>query len=132
MQQSGAGLVRKFGFDPAAHAQYIETILKRFSNPFLEDVCDRVGREPLRKLAPNDRIVLPMLTAKGYGLPYDKLVLLAGAALHFDNPEDAQSVEMQASIASEGVAATVVKYTGIPAGDPLVEEIVAAYQSLSA
>ena len=132
MQQSGAGLVRKFGFDPAAHAQYIETILKRFSNPFLEDVCDRVGREPLRKLAPNDRIVLPMLTAKGYGLPYDKLVLLAGAALHFDNPEDPQSVEMRSSIASEGVAATVVKYTGIPAGDPLVEEIVAAYQSLSA
>ena len=132
MQQSGAGLVRKFGFDPAAHAQYIETILKRFSNPFLEDVCYRVGREPLRKLAPNDRIILPMLTAKGYGLPYDKLVLLAGAALHFDNPEDPQSVEMRSSIASEGVAATVVKYTGIPAGDPLVDEIVAAYQSLSA
>ena len=132
MQQSGAGLVRKFGFDPAAHAQYIETILKRFSNPFLEDVCDRVGREPLRKLAPNDRIILPRLTAKGYGLPYDKLVLLAGAALHFDNPEDPQSVEMRSSIASEGVAATVVKYTGIPAGDPLVDEIVAAYQSLSA
>ena len=131
MQQSGAGLVRKFGFDPAAHAEYIDTILKRFSNPYLEDVCDRVGREPLRKLAPNDRIILPMRTAKGYGLSYDKLVLVAGAALRFDNPEDPQSVEMLASIAAEGVEATIVKYTGISAGDPLVAEIAAAWKSFA-
>lgn len=65
MQQSGEGLVRKFGFDHDAHFAYIEKILRRFSNPFLRDECDRVGREPLRKLAPNDRLILPMMTARG-------------------------------------------------------------------
>ena len=71
----------------------IEKILKRFSNPYLSDECDRVGREPLQ-LA-NDRLIYPMLTAKGFGLPYDKLLLAIGAALHFDNAEDPQSVEIR-------------------------------------
>ena len=132
MQQSGEGLVRKFGFDHDAHFAYIEKILRRFSNPYLKDDVDRVGREPLRKLAPNDRLILPMLTARGFGLPYDKLLLAIGAALHFDNPADPQSVEMLAAIAAEGVAATVVKYTGLAADDPVVAEIEAAYKAVEA
>ena len=132
MQQSGEGLVRKFGFDHDAHFAYIEKILKRFSNPYLKDDVDRVGREPLRKLAPNDRLILPMLTARGFGLPYDKLLLAIGEALHFDNPADPQSVEMLAAIAAEGVAATVVKYTGLAADDPVVAEIEAAYKAVEA
>lgn len=130
MQQSGDGLVRKFGFDHDAHFAYIEKILRRFSNPYLRDECDRVGREPLRKLAPNDRLILPMMTAKGFGLPYDKLLLAIGGALHFDNAQDAQSVEMLNSIKNEGLEATVVKYTGIPAGDPLLAEIADAYHAV--
>lgn len=130
MQQSGEALVRKFGFDHDAHFAYIEKILRRFSNPYLRDECDRVGREPLRKLAPNDRIILPLLTAKGFGLPYDKLLLAAGGALHFDNPQDPQSVEMLASIKENGVEATVVKYTGIAAEDALVAEIAGAYKAV--
>ena len=132
MQQSGEGLVRKFGFDHDAHFAYIEKILKRFSNPYLKDDVDRVGREPLRKLAPNDRLILPMLTARGFGLPYDKILLAIGAALHFDNPADPQSVEMLSAIADEGVAATVVKYTGLAADDPVVAEIEAAYKAVEA
>lgn len=130
MQQSGEGLVRKFGFDHDAHFAYIEKILGRFSNPYLRDECDRVGREPLRKLSPNDRLILPMMTAKGFGLPYDKLLLAIGAALHFDNPLDPQSVEMLAAIKGEGLEETIVKYTGIDASDPLVREIAEAYKKV--
>lgn len=130
MQQSGEGLVRKFGFDHSAHFAYIEKILRRFSNPYLKDDVLRVGREPIRKLAPNDRLILPVLTAKSFSLPYDKILLAIGAALHFNNPEDPQSVELLASIASEGLEATVVKYTGLIPTDPLVGEIVRAYKEV--
>ncbi len=127
MQQSGEGLVRKFGFDREAHLAYIDKILRRFSNPYLRDECDRVGREPIRKLAPNDRLILPMMTAKSFGLPYDKLLLAIGAALRFDNPQDPQSVELLQAIKTEGLEATIVKYTGIAASDPLIKEIADAY-----
>jgi mannitol-1-phosphate 5-dehydrogenase len=130
MQQSGEALIRKYGFDREAHFAYIDKILKRLSNPYLSDECDRVGREPLRKLAPDDRLIYPMLTARGFGLPYDKLLLAIGATLHFDNAEDPQSVEMLESIRTIGLEATIVKYTGIEPGDPLIAEIVAAYNKV--
>lgn len=130
MQQSGEGLIKKFGFDHDKHFAYIEKILKRFQNPYLKDECNRVGREPGRKLAANDRIILPLLTAKGFGLAYDKLVLLAAAALTFNNPEDPQSVEIQQSIKDNGVEATIVKYTSLAAGDSVVKEIAQAYNQI--
>ena len=51
MEESGAVLVKRYGFDPRLHAAYIEKILSRFANPHLVDEIDRVGRQPLRKLA---------------------------------------------------------------------------------
>ncbi|MEE3475839.1 MAG: mannitol-1-phosphate 5-dehydrogenase, partial [Candidatus Cryptobacteroides sp.] len=132
MQQSGEALVKKFGFDHTKHFEYIESILVRFHNPYLKDDCNRVGRDPLRKLAANDRLILPMLTARGYGLPYDKLLLAIGACLHFDNPDDPQSVEMIGSIKERGVEGTIVKYSGILPGDPVLDEIAAAYREVEA
>ncbi|MCI1640551.1 MAG: mannitol-1-phosphate 5-dehydrogenase [Bacteroidales bacterium] len=127
MQQSGEGLVKKFNFDHERHFAYIERILRRFCNPYLKDDVDRVGREPLRKLAGNDRLILPMVTAKGFGLPYDNLLLSIGAALHFNNPDDKQSVEMLETISELGLAAAVSKFTGIASKDSLIAEIVDAY-----
>ena len=59
MCESGEGLIKKFGFDPEAHHAYIDRIFARFQNPFLEDETQRVAREPIRKLAPTDRLVKP-------------------------------------------------------------------------
>ena len=117
MQQSGQALVEKFGFDRDAHFKYIDKIIGRFKNPYLKDDVTRVGREPLRK---------PMMTAREYGLPCDKLLLGIGAALHYNNPEDPQSVKMQELIAAKGLRQAVSEITSIPATDPVIEEIAAA------
>ena len=98
MKESGDGLIKKHGFDPEKHAAYIKKIIGRFKNPYLQDDVSRVGREPLRKLSPTDRLISPLTTAAGYGLPVDHLLVGVGAALHYDNPEDKQSVELQAKI----------------------------------
>ena len=130
MQQSGEALVKQFGFDHEAHFKYIEKIIKRFRNPYLKDDVNRVGREPLRKLSADDRLIKPIMTAKSFGLPYDKLLLGVGAALHFDNPEDPQSVQLMEKIKSEGLEATIAEATGIAAGDPMIAETVKAYHDV--
>lgn len=127
MQQSGEALVRKFGFDHDAHFKYIDKIIGRFKNPYLKDDVARVGREPLRKLSSTDRLIKPMMTAHEYGLPCDKLLLGIGAALHYSNPEDPQSVQMQQLITEKGLGAAVAEITSIPAGDPVIAQIEAAY-----
>ena len=130
MQQSGEGLVKKFGFDHTAHFAYIEKILKRFQNPYLKDECNRVGREPGRKLAANDRIILPIMTAKGFGLPYDGLLLTAAGALRFNNAEDPQSVEIQEGIKKDGLEAIITKFTGLEASNEVVSQIEEAYDKV--
>lgn len=126
MTQSGDGLIRKFGFDKDAHYKYIDKIISRFKNPYLKDDVTRVGREPLRKLSADDRLVSPLSTAMSYGLPADKLILGIGAALRYNNPEDPQSVELQEKIAKKGVAAAFSEISGIT-DQELLDQAAAAY-----
>lgn len=130
MKESGAGLVKKYGFDADKHAAYIEKIIGRFKNPYLQDDVTRVGREPLRKLSPTDRLISPLTTAAGYGLPVDHLIVGIGAALRYDNPEDKQSVELQAKIAELGVRAAASSVTGLT-DEALLDAIVAEYEKLA-
>lgn len=67
LEETGAVLIQKHGFDQAEHSKYIDKILERFRNPALTDEVSRVGRSPLRKLSPNDRLVSPALQAYDRG-----------------------------------------------------------------
>ena len=126
MTQSGDGLIRRFGFDKDAHYKYIDKIINRFKNPYLKDDVTRVGREPLRKLSADDRLVSPLTTAMSYGLPVDKLVLGIGAALRYNNPEDAQSTELQEKIAAKGVSGAFSEISGLT-DHTLLEQVTKAY-----
>ncbi len=131
MQESGLGLIHKFGFDHDAHFKYIEKIIGRFRNPYLNDDVTRVGREPLRKLSASDRLIKPLLTAREYGVETPNLLLGIGAALRYDNPEDAQSVKMQAEIAEKGIRSAAAGFTGLNEDNPVLDEIVMAYESVA-
>ncbi len=129
MTQSGDGLIQRFGFDKEAHYKYIDKIINRFKNPYLKDDVTRVGREPLRKLSADDRLVSPLTTALSYGLPVDQLVLGIGAALRYNNPEDAQSQELQEKIAAKGVAAAFSEISGVT-DEGLLAQVTKAYDQV--
>lgn len=131
MYESGEGLIQKFGFDPDAHHAYIERIFARFQNPFLADETTRVAREPIRKLAPSDRLMKPLMTAYNFGLPVDHLIFGAAAALHFNCPEDEQSVELTKKIETEGVEKALAQYTGLKSEDALFGRILDVYRALA-
>lgn len=129
--ESGEGLIREFSFDAVAHHAYIDRIFSRYQNPYLEDEVNRVGREPIRKLTPADRLIKPLMTAYSYGLPVDHLLFGAAAALHFDHPEDPQSVELMSKIRDEGVESALAAYTGLTEDHPLFTRILDIYRALS-
>lgn len=126
MEESGAVLIKRYSFDPVAHAAYIEKILKRFANPYLNDDVNRVGREPIRKLSENDRLVKPLRGTIEYGLPHSNLVKGVVMALHYRNEDDPQAVELAQYIADNGVEAAVRHYTGLT-DEAVIAEIVALY-----
>ncbi|MEF3019817.1 mannitol-1-phosphate 5-dehydrogenase [Vibrio mimicus] len=130
MQESGEVLIRRYGFDRALHSAYIEKILTRFANPYLVDEVDRVGRQPLRKLGANDRLIKPLLGTIEYGLPNGMLLKGIAAALKYRNDSDPQAVELQQSIEKEGVRSTLARYTGLAADSVEAQKIEALYQQM--
>lgn len=130
MIESGEVLIRRYGFDRDMHNAYIEKILGRFANPYLVDEVDRVGRQPIRKLGANDRLVKPLLGTIEYGTENQTLLKGIAAALKYTNDTDPQAVELQTSLKEVGVKPTLAKYTGLAEDSAEVAYIEALYNQL--
>ena len=131
MQESGNGLIQKFALDETKHHAYIDRIVARFQNPYLEDSVLRVGRDPIRKLSADERLIKPLMTAVSYGCGVDHLLFGAAAALHFVNSEDLQSVRLQQMLQSKGVMHTLCEYSGLTLENPLTQRITDIYRALN-
>lgn len=130
MIESGEVLIRRYGFDRDMHNAYIEKILGRFANPYLVDEVDRVGRQPIRKLGANDRLVKPLLGTIEYGTENQTLLKGIAAALKYTNDTDPQAVELQTSLKEVGVKPTLAKYTGLAEDSAEVAHIETLYNQL--
>jgi mannitol-1-phosphate 5-dehydrogenase len=113
LEESGAVLVHKHGFDPQQHQEYIEKILKRFLNPCISDDVTRVGRSPIRKLSATDRLVGPAVQAIKYGIEPQHLALGIAAAFRFDYAHDPEAVALQTQIKEQGIKETIRNITGL-------------------
>ncbi|EHV5555046.1 mannitol-1-phosphate 5-dehydrogenase [Vibrio parahaemolyticus] len=130
MHESGEVLIKRYGFDRDMHNAYIEKILGRFANPYLVDEVDRVGRQPIRKLGANDRLVKPLLGTIEYGTENQTLLKGIAAALKYTNDTDPQAVELQTSLKAVGVKKTLATYTGLAEDSVEVAQIEVIYHQL--
>ena len=132
LEETSALLAAKHGLDPQELAGYRATILRRFANPALPDTVWRVGRQPLRKLSRHDRFIGPAAEAAERGLGTAALLRAVSAALAFDDPEDAQSVELQRRLRTEDAVALASAVTGLEAGHPLFPAVREAFVARAA
>lgn len=130
LDETGSYLIKQYGLDPDEHQQYINKIIKRFKNSYLNDVVTRVGRSPLRKLGPNDRLVRPAIEAKKAGLSYNNLAKAIAAALLFDYKEDEEAVKLQSMINENGVPHVLQKVSGLDENSELTQEVLSSYNAL--
>ncbi|WP_425666318.1 mannitol-1-phosphate 5-dehydrogenase [Vibrio tubiashii] len=130
MFESGEVLIRRYGFDRELHAAYIEKILSRFANPYLVDEVDRVGRQPIRKLGANDRLVKPLLGTIEYGTENQTLLKGIAAALKYKSEDDPQAIELQTSLQEHGIRHTLARYTGLDENSEEVAQIESFFAAL--
>lgn len=131
MQESGAVLIERYGFDAEKHAAYIQKILTRFENPYLKDDVERVGRQPLRKLSAGDRLIKPTLGTLEYQLPHASLVQGIAAAMHYRSEADPQAQELASLIAQKGPQAALAEISGLDANSEVVSSVVSAYHAMA-
>ena len=130
LQETGNYLIKRYDLDREEHEAYITKIIERFKNPHLNDSVKRVGRAPIRKLGPQDRLIRPALEAKKAGLSYTYLAKAIAAALLFDPQEDKEAMKLQANIHEYGIEYVLKEVSGLEASDDLTKEIIAQYNAL--
>jgi mannitol-1-phosphate 5-dehydrogenase len=123
MTESQQALEQKYGLADQAITPYREDAIARFYNRALGDTIFRLGRDPIRKLAPNDRLIGAALNALEQGLEPHYLVKGIVAALHFDPPEDPVAQQLQAQLRQHGLETVLRHVCGLPPDSPLARLI---------
>jgi len=130
LEESGESLIKLYGFSREVHNNYINKIIQRFKNPKLKDSVVRVGRDPLRKLGPEDRLVKPVIRAVKIGIFPKNLCKCIAYGLVFDPAEDLSAKKMQYLIRNKGLEKSLVEITGISPDEPVGKEIIKMYKQI--
>ena len=118
-------VVDKHSIDAKEQQNYVDKIVKRFSNPALADLVDRVGRAPLRKLSRKERFIGPASQLAELGKPVDHLLGAVEMALLFQNVEgDDESVELAQILEKHSAKDATAKITGLEESHPLFDRVV--------
>ncbi len=127
MTESQQALEKKYGLTIGTMTPFVEDLLERFTNRALGDTVFRLGRDPVRKLAPKDRLVGAALNALAQGVEPVNLVKGLVAALRFTPPDDPVAGELQAQLQREGLTAVLQTVCGLPPDSLLAGRIKRAY-----
>lgn len=128
LSETGEILISRHGFPKEVQGDYIRVTLERFMNPDLDDLLERVGRGPLRKLSRNERLIGPAAFRAETGLTSPNLMTVVRAAMKFDIPADEESVklqEMRKHLTPKQFAGSVC---GIETEHPLLAELLPAIE----
>lgn len=118
-------IVDKHGIGAQEQNDYVDSIIKRISNPTLKDNVERVGRAPLRKLSRKERFVGPAAQLAERGEKVDALLGGIEMAYRFQNVEgDPESKELADELKSKSAKDVVKKVNGLEESHPLFAQIV--------
>lgn len=128
LQESGAALAKDHGVDSNTLLEHAEDLLYRFGNQLLGDTVERVGKDPVRKLAPNDRLVgaARLCEQKGIEPVYIAVGLAAGYIFHPE--EDTFAASVQETVKNSGIEAALKEFSGLDSNEPLAQRVITFYR----
>ncbi len=131
LRESAAAICAQFQAEPSWLNAHVDDLLQRFSNKMLGDRIFRLGRDPIRKLALEDRLTGAAKLAQANGIVPRHLAWGIAAALHFNPADDPAAQKLQQRIAAAGVETAFLEVSGLTASDPVTALVLQAYQELS-
>jgi mannitol-1-phosphate 5-dehydrogenase len=118
LQESAAALSAEYDVPLGKLIGFSEDLLYRFGNKLLGDTVERVGKDPVRKLSENDRLVgaANLCIKKGISPVYISLGLAAGFL--YNNGNDAGALEVQEYIKLNGIEEAMSKFGNLSPDSP--------------
>jgi len=125
-------LVKSYGLDDAGLERHLDELMNlRFPNRDLADTIQRVARNPLRKLGSKERLAGLVHLLQNHALSTEPVSRVIGAALHYRDPADAESLELGRIIAQQGAGAILKDVCGFERQERCFEECLEFYDYYS-
>jgi mannitol-1-phosphate 5-dehydrogenase len=131
MAEGQRGVAAEYGRALAGGEADLDAILSRFENAALNDSIRRVGRDPRRKLACDDRLVGAARLAAASGDPPEKLLLAVAAALCFCDPVDLLASDLHREIERRGLELILASVCGLDPSRGLGRIVLERWRALS-
>lgn len=113
LAECGQGWSAEYAMPLQGFYEYITIMLRRFADTRLHDPRERICREPMRKLARNERFIGPALTALKHGVQPACIVDGIVCALKYADLGDPQAVELQRLQKTQGLGAVLQQVCGL-------------------
>jgi mannitol-1-phosphate 5-dehydrogenase len=117
-------------FTPANQEEIRRDIDLRFGNPMIQDSVLRVGRDPIRKLGPDDRLIGSARLCLTQGIFPERVAQVCGAALLYDSADDSEAVRLQEMIKGGGVEKVLKDISGVDTDSDFGRRIISSYGEL--
>ena len=91
--------------------EHAENLLYRFQNVALGDTIERVGKDTIRKLSENDRLIGALNLCEKHGVSSNILCVAIASAMFFNVSSDERSLELCAFAKENGAKKTLEKYS---------------------
>lgn len=125
LKETAELITEKHGIDEEEQKQYVDKIVRRISNPHLEDAVERVGRAPLRKLSRKERFIGPAAELAENGKDCSALLDAAEMAFRFQNVEgDDESFELAKIMEEKKPEEVVQEVCGLQPSEKLYPQVV--------
>ena len=119
LAETSEALIRKHSFSAQEQSEHVEELLLRFQNRALGDTCRRLARDPIRKLAPGDRLVGAARLCEEQGVEPRALSWAIVAAFRHEDIDDPSACELQRVLKDLGRDAAIESISGIKPSEPL-------------
>jgi len=130
--ESCRALARRRGLSLPDLEVHVKDLFQRYRNRALGDTVERVARDPVRKLGPEDRIIGAARQCVEAGIAPEHIAMVAVAATRYRNPGDASACRIQDIMSHKGLSGVLTEIAGLSPGDELFSVILAADQAFSA
>ncbi len=111
LTQSALAISKENGVEIDGLLAHAENLLFRFKNVALADTVERVGKDTIRKLSSNDRLIGAINLAEKHNLPCASICVSVAAAMLFKPEADDRSKEVYAFAQENGAKKTLEKYS---------------------
>ncbi len=132
LSESKRALISRHGLDRLALEKHVEDLQHRFRNRALGDTIYRLGRDPIRKLGPTDRLVGAANLVLEQGLEPDALAWGIAAGLTFDDPRDQAALKLQALLDEKGLDHVLTEVCGLAPDGHLAQMVRERYHKVVA